>query len=70
MDQNTIRQIIVNFIQRTSSPDFYTNTINEYSQIFPEEDATSIKEMVLEDINRELKELNKQIALLFSGDNK
>jgi len=69
MDGKAIRQIIVDFIQRTSSPSFFTNTLNTYSQMFPNEDEKTIRAMVVEDINRELEELKKQISSFLSGDN-
>lgn len=70
MDHEDIRAIIVKFIQQSASPEVFAESIRNYSLMFPGEDADSIRAMVAEDINRELKELKKQITSLLSGDGK
>ena len=70
MDHKDIRAVIVKFIQQSASPEVFAESIRNYSQMFPGEDADSIRAMVVEDINRELEELKKQITSLLSGDGK
>lgn len=57
-----VKKTLRNHLIYTLSPEFYKETLCEYSQIFSGEDMESIKAMVIEDINRQVDELKKQIS--------